>query len=123
MNVTSISSLRRLHLVTAATTNLGALSAIPCGFDGMSGWATATCYLKVFDKATAPVLGTDIPVMTIMLPANVPQRVDFGVETCPMKFGLQIAVTLNPADLDATVLAAANTSGVDIFFSPQSHNS
>jgi hypothetical protein len=121
MNVTCISSLKRFHLVTAATTNANNLSAIPCGFDGMSGWSTVVCYLKIFDKASAPVLGTDIPVMTIMLPANVPQRIDFGLETFPCKFGLSIAVTLNPADNDTTVLAAANTSGVDIFYSPQSH--
>lgn len=123
MNVTAVSSLKRFHLVTAATTNAAVLSAIPCGFDGMSGWSTVVCYLKIFDKATAPTLGTDVPVMTIMLPANVPQRIDFGVETFPCKFGLAIAVTLNPADNDTTVLAAANTSGVDIFYSPQSHNS
>jgi hypothetical protein len=122
MNITAVSSLKRFHLVTTASTNAASLTGIPCGFDGMSGWSTVTAYLKIFDKASAPVLGTDIPVMTIMLPANVPQRVDFGVETCPMKFGLAIAVTLNPADNDATVLAAANTSGVDIFYSPQSQN-
>jgi hypothetical protein len=123
VNITAISSLKRFHLITAASTNTAVLSAIPCGFDGMSGWSTVTAYLKIFDKATAPVLGTDTPIMTIMLAANVPQRVDFGVETCPMKFGLAIAVTLNPADADATVLAAASTSGVDVFYSPQSHNS
>jgi hypothetical protein len=87
----------------------------------MIGWSTVTCYLKIFDKASAPTLGTDIPKMTIMLPAGIPQRIDFGVETCAMRNGLAIAVTLNPADTDATVLAAANTSGVDIFYSPQSH--
>ncbi|SAL10486.1 hypothetical protein AWB73_00119 [Caballeronia turbans] len=120
MNVTAISSLKKFHLVTAASTNINSLAAVPTGFDGFSGWATVTCYLKVFDKASAPVLGTDVPAMTFMLPANVPQRIDFGVETCAMKNGLQIAVTLNPADNDTTVLAAANTSGVDVFYSPQS---
>jgi hypothetical protein len=120
MNVTGISSLKKFHLVTGASTNVSSLAAVPTGFDGMIGWATVTAYLKLFDKATAPVLGTDVPAMTIMLPANQLVRVDFGVETCAFKFGLQVAVTLNPADNDTTVLAAANTSGVDIFYSPQS---
>lgn len=120
MNVTAISSLKKFHLVTAASTNQNSLSVVPTGLDGLIGWSTVTCYLKIFDKASAPVLGTDIPTMTIMLPASLPQRIDFGVETCAMRLGLQIAVTLNPADNDATVLAAANTSGVDIFYSPQS---
>lgn len=120
MNVTAISSLKKFHLVTAASTNINSLSAVPTGLDGFAAWATVTCYLKVFDKATAPVLGTDVPAMTFMLPANVPQRIDWGVETLALKYGLQIAVTLNPADTDATVLAAANTSGVEVFYSPQS---
>lgn len=120
MNVTSISSLKKFHLVTTASTNINSLAAVPTGFDGFSAWATVLCYLKVFDKASAPVLGTDVPTMTFQIPANVPQRIDFGVETCALKNGLQIAITLNGADADATVLAAANTSGVDIFYSPQS---
>jgi len=120
LNVTAISSLKKFHLVTAASTNQNSLSIVPTGLDGFVAWATVVCYLKVFDLARAPVLGTDVPTMTFMIPANVPQRIDWGVETCAMKNGLQIAVTLNPADNDATVLAAANTSGVEVFYSPQS---
>lgn len=120
MNVTAISSLKKFHLVTGASTNINSLAAVPTGLDGFAAWATVTCYLKVFDKASAPVLGTDVPTMTFMIPANVPQRIDWGVETLALKYGLQIAVTLNPADNDATVLAAANTSGVEMFYSPQS---
>lgn len=120
MNITAISSLKKFHLVTAASTNINSLSVVPTGLDGFAAWATVVCYLKVFDLARAPVLGTDIPTMTFQIPANVPVRVDWGVETCALKNGLQIAVTLNPADADTTVLAAANTSGVEIFYSPQS---
>lgn len=120
MNVTAISSLKKFHLVTAASTNQNSLSTVPTGLDGFVAWSTVVCYLKVFDLARAPVLGTDLPTMTFQIPANVPVRVDWGVETCAMKLGLQIAVTLNPADNDTTVLAAANTSGVEVFYSPQS---
>lgn len=120
MNVTAVSSTKKFHLVTGASTNINSLSAVPAGLDSLNGWSTVTAYLKIFDKASAPVLGTDVPTMTVMLPANQLVRVDFGVETCAMRLGLQIAVTLNPADNDTTVLAAANTSGVDIFFTPQS---
>lgn len=120
MNVTAISSLKKFHLVTGASTNINSLAAVPTGLDGFAAWATVTCYLKVFDKASAPVLGTDVPAMTFQIPANVPVRVDWGVETLALKNGLGIAVTLNPADADATVLAAANTSGVEVFYSPQS---
>ena len=122
MYVTAVSPLKTKHLVTAATTNASMLSGFPCDLDGISGWSTVTCYLKIFDLAKAPTLGTDLPMMTVMLPANVPVFANFGVKPLSLKNGLAIAVTLNPADTDATVLAAANTSGADIFYSPSNAN-
>lgn len=123
MNVTAVSALNNFHLVTAATVNSNAIMAIPGQLNRLSGWATVSAYLKIFDKATAPVLGTDIPVMTIQLTANIPEYIDFALKPFILKKGLAIAITLNAADADATVLAAANTSGVDLGYSPQSHNS
>ncbi|CDY76116.1 hypothetical protein BGLT_05188 [Caballeronia glathei] len=122
MYVTAVSPLKTKHLVTAATTNASMLSGFPSDLDGISGWATVTCYLKIFDLAKAPTLGTDLPMMTVMLPANVQVFANFGVKPLSLKNGLAIAVTLNPADTDATVLAAANTSGADIFYSPSNAN-
>ena len=40
MNVTAISSLKKFHLVTGASTNLNSLSTVPTGLDGFVAWAT-----------------------------------------------------------------------------------
>ena len=122
MNVTALSSLKTFHYMTKASTNANSITQVPTGLDGLTGFATVTCFLKLYDKVSAPVPGTDVPKMTIMLPANVPQRIDFGIETCAFKNGLAFAVTLNAPDADATVLAAADTSGVDFFYSPSNAN-
>lgn len=122
MNVTTVSPLKKFHLVTAATTNINVVSIGPTQVNGIGLWSTVTCYFKLFDLARSPTLGTDIPFMTAQVPANVPQHILYGVNPRSLKNGLAIAVTLNPADLDATVLAAANTSGVEISYSPSGAN-
>lgn len=122
MNVTGLSPTKKFHLVTGATTNINSITAVPTLINGIGGWSTVTCYLKVFDLNKPPTLGTDIPFMTAMLPANTPQHILYGINPRVLKNGLAIAVTLNPADLDTTVLAAANTSGVEISYSPSNSN-
>ena len=59
-------------LVSAATTNATSLKATPgslgsiiCGNIG-----TTVAYLKLYNKASAPTVGTDVPVHTIMIPGN-----------------------------------------------------
>lgn len=100
-------------LNSAATTN-GAL--IITGTSGLqSFYATntgaAAAYVKLYNKATAPTVGTDTPEMIIVVPAaaaGVP-----GVATLPIGFsgfrfalGLGIAVTGGAADADTTAVAA-----------------
>jgi hypothetical protein len=81
-----------------------------------------TCYFKLYDKATAPVVGTDVPFMTAQVPANVPQHIIYGVNPRSLKNGLAFAVTLNAPDADATGLAGADTSGVELSYSPNTSN-
>lgn len=98
---------------SAATTN-GAL--ILTGTSGLSAfYATNTgagaAYVKLYNKATAPTVGTDVPEMVIPVPAaagGVP-----GVYALPMGFnafrfplGLGIAITGGAADNDTTAVAA-----------------
>ena len=65
-------------------------------------------YLKIYDKATGPIVGTDIPVMTIPIPTNIqgagivipiPNGVTFSN-------GIAIAVTGGLADSDTTTVEA-----------------
>ena len=70
-------------------------------------------YLKLYDKATAPTCGTDIPVKTFMIPAaataangaiNNPS-VDVGMQ---FLLGIGICVVTGIADSDNTSVTAAN---------------
>ena len=69
---------------------------------------TTVSYLKIYDKATAPTVGTDIPVMTIPIPTNIqgagivipiPNGVTFSN-------GIAIAITGGVADSDTTAVVA-----------------
>lgn len=69
---------------------------------------TTVSYLKIYDKATTPIVGTDVPVMTIPVPTNIqgagivisiPNGVIFSN-------GISIAVTGGVADSDTTVIGA-----------------
>lgn len=100
-------------LNSAASTN-GAL--ILTGTSGLHAlYATNTgasvAYVKLYNKATAPTVGTDVPEMILPIPAasgGVP-----GVFTLPIGFagfrfplGLGIAVTGGASDSDTTAVAA-----------------
>lgn len=65
-------------------------------------------YLKLYDKATAPVAGTDVPIMTIQLLAGTNFNVydAFSDEGVFFKLGLGFAITALPADADTTAVTA-----------------
>ena len=102
------------YFVNSAATTNGAL--ILTGTSGLSAfWATNTgasaAFVKLYNKATAPTVGTDVPEMIIPVPAAVAG--DPGVTSIPMGFhgfrfalGLGIAITGAVADSDTTAVAA-----------------
>lgn len=100
-------------LNSAATTN-GAL--ILTGTSGLqafyaSNTGAAHAYVKLYNKATAPVVGTDIPEMIIAVPAavgGIPGIAELtpGFNGYRFPLGLGIAITGGVADTDATVVAA-----------------
>jgi len=70
----------------------------------------AVVYLKFFDKATAPVPGTDVPKLTIGLPANsaftniqIPSGIQFTA-------GIGICMVTGQADNDNTAITAADVA-------------
>lgn len=70
---------------------------------------TSVIYLKLYNKATAPTVGTDVPVHTLGVPANSTTGVldiDFG-DPIYFSFGLGIAVTTTSADNSSTAPATA----------------
>lgn len=96
-----------------ATTN-GAL--VLTGTSGLQGlYATntgaAAAYVKLYNKATAPTVGTDVPLMIIPVPAaagGVPGVASVATPFQGYRFplGLGIAITGGAADSDTTAVAA-----------------
>jgi hypothetical protein len=72
--------------------------------------ATTWRWLKLFDKATAPVPGADTPVAVIGLPPAGTVSRDFPVGLTFAQ-GLGFAITANPALLDNTAIAANEVVG------------
>lgn len=104
---------------SAATTN--ATSAKASAGDVHVIYASNTTaalkYLKLYNKASAPTVGTDTPVLTIpMAPSNTPTRVEFPFG---MYFatGIAYALTGAAADADTTALAAGDVVGLNIVYS------
>jgi hypothetical protein len=106
--------------------NLGATGVlIATGKHVLAGYyiynnAATTRYIKLYDKATAPTVGTDIPVMTLGVPAGgagnllIPNRQD-GSEGVGFVNGLGIAATTLVADSDTTG-PSANDVVVNVYY-------
>jgi len=100
-------------LNSLATTN-GAL--IITGTSGLqaffaSNTGATAAFVKLYNKATAPTVGTDVPEMVIPVPAavsGVPGTVEItpGFNGYRFALGLGIAITGAAADADTTAVAA-----------------
>ena len=99
-------------LVTAATTNAAVIKATAARVYGYhyTNNTAATKYVRLYNKATAPTVGTDSPAVVIPIAPNASVLVD---HTIPITFatGLGISVTGGFADNDATVTAVGDVVG------------
>lgn len=75
------------------------------------GWClhnvgASVAYVKLYDKATAPVVGTDVPKLTIAVPAGVtvPFELPPGI---PFANGIGWAATGAAADVDSSAPSGA----------------
>lgn len=103
---------------SAANTNGTLLSSSPCDVYHISATNTTAAlkYLKIYNKSSAPVVGTDVPVMTIALqPSNVLTQIpiDLGLY---LNKGLAIAITGLAATSDTTAVAIGDVVGLNILF-------
>ena len=104
------------HLVSAGSTNAQVIK----GSSGLvTGWKVSNAavypvYIKLFNKASTPVPGTDTPVETIGVQAGtaVELSINGGIT---YSVGIGIAITKGIADNDATAVLA-NDCVVDIFY-------
>lgn len=78
----------------------------------------AVRYLKIYNKATAPTVGTDTPVITLPIPGNTAGAglvLDTGGMGITFSLGIATALTTGIADAD-TAAVAANEIVVNIFY-------
>lgn len=102
------------YFVNSAASTNGAL--ILTGTSGVQAFyasniGASAAFVKLYNKATAPTVGTDTPEMVIPLPAaagGVPSYVELspGFNGYRFPLGLGIAITGGSADSDTTAVAA-----------------
>jgi len=74
------------------------------------GQTSTIRYLKLYNKATAPSVGTDVPVMTIPVPANLQGAgvsIPFSIGV-NFSLGISLAITSGSADNDTGVVGAGD---------------
>lgn len=103
-------------VLSAATTNATSVKASAGTIFGfvLSNTSAAYKFFKVYAKASAPVVGTDVPIATWGIPANdsVVFASDVGMA---VGTGIAYAITGASADADATAVAVGDVVGNIIY--------
>lgn len=99
-------------LISTASTNANVVKATAGKLNSIVaiGLTSTVRFLKLYNKATAPTVGTDVPVMTIPIPANTQGAgvvIPFS-KAVNFSNGISIAITANPTDNDATAIGAGD---------------
>lgn len=96
-------------LISAATDNATLVkgSAGVVGFISVSNVNAAVRYLKLYDKATAPTVGTDVPVQTYLIPINGNFSPDLPPGGLVFTLGIGFGLVTGAADNSTTAVSAA----------------
>lgn len=94
-------------LISAASTNA---TSVKASAGQVFGWAiyngnAAVRFLKLYNKASAPTVGTDVPVMVVPIPAGALANVAFP-HGIAFAAGIAFALTTGVADSDTGAVAA-----------------
>lgn len=81
--------------------------------NGYNSSATTT-YLKFYDKATAPTVGTDVPVLTLALPALA--VFSYDLQGFVFATGVAYGLTTAAADNGTAAPAAAAILGLNVVY-------
>lgn len=103
-----------VKIAAAATTNETSAFVGPCQMAGMSlvNTSAADLYLKVYDKASAPVLASDVPVRKFAIKAGQPLVDKYQDEMPVFVNGFAYAITAALGDTDTTAVGAGSLVGV-----------
>lgn len=97
-------------IISAATTNATSIksSAGNLFFLSASNTNASPRYLKLYNKASAPTVGTDVPVLVFLIPGNTAGAgTNLGINIGGLRFttGIALALTTGAADTDNTAVA------------------
>lgn len=103
-------------LSAAATTNATSAKASAGYLHKVVGYnaAAAARYLKVYNKASAPTVGTDTPVMTFYLPATA--AFALNLDGVYFSTGIAYALTTGSADADTGALTEADILALNVIY-------
>lgn len=99
------------HLVSANTTNATNVKSSAGNLWNVQAFNNSSTiyYLKLFDKASAPNLGTDVPIKTLLIPHNSGDGAGFILpadNAFSFANGISFAITGGIADNDSSACAA-----------------
>lgn len=99
-------------VVSAATTNATVVKASAGRVFGFhfTNTGAAVRFVKFYNKATAPTVGTDTPVMVVGIPSGQSIRRDM-LPPAAFATGIGIAIVTGAADADATAVGADEVTG------------
>lgn len=102
-------------LTTAASTNAAVIksTAGTAYFGHITNTSAAAIHVKLYNKATAPTVGTDVPLVIFSVPANSTLPLDFGRLGKRFGSGIGVATTANQVNTDTTAIAAGCLVNID----------
>lgn len=94
---------------SAATTNAALVKAGQTNVTGIliTNVSGGTKYVKLYNKATAPTVGTDVPLLIIPIAAGATVNLPYG-PAIKFALGLGVGITGAAADNDTTAVAAGD---------------
>jgi hypothetical protein len=100
---------------STASTNATNLKTSLCRLCGgqLVNTGNAVCYVKFYNKNSAPTVGTDVPLAILTLPPNEPVALGSVFDQWGLGFpnGFSYALTGGAADADTTAVAAGQVIG------------
>lgn len=112
VNIVDINTVKPYKYISLASTNANLIKSGEVKLYVVSaiGLTSTVRYLKFYDESTTPTVGTDVPVLTIPVPANTQGAgvvIPFNI---PIIFsnGLSFAITSGSADNDTGAVGAGD---------------
>jgi hypothetical protein len=77
----------------------------------LTNTSAAAKFFKLYNKASAPTVGTDVPILIITIPANSEKSLEFGDQGKRFTLGIAYAITNLQPVADTTAVAAGDVIG------------